>query len=164
MAKPLPLPPPLPWWLVVARGGVPFEPPSDAGGGVPGFDVPGVDVLDDDLLGADVLCVDASGAGLAVEGVVLVKGVAVSLVESFKVFGALAPVAGVVVLLAVLAELALVELVLLAFLPRRRERLFFAPFCAGAVEPGVLAASPHALSEAGGVLVDAAVSVVTPLS
>lgn len=114
-------------------------------------------------MGVEVLGADASDAGFDAGGVVLVKGVAVSLVESFSVFGALALVAGVEVLLAVLVELALVELVLLAVLPRRRERLFLALFCAGVVELGVLAASPHALSEAGGVLVDAAVSVVVPL-
>lgn len=159
MAKPLPLPPPLPWWLALAGGGAPFDPPPDAGGVEPDLDVPGVDALDDALLG-----VDASGAGLDEVGVVLVKGVAVSLVGSFGVFGALALAAGVVVLLAVLAELASVELVLLAVLPRRRERLFLAPFCGGVVELGVLAASPHAFSEPGGVLVAAAVSVVIPLS
>lgn len=155
MAKPLPLPPPLPWWLDVAGGGVPFEPPPDAGGVELGLDVPG----------ADALGVDASGAGLDAGGVVLVKGVAVSLVESFfGVFGALALVAGGVVLLSVLAELALVEPVLVAFLPRRRERLLLAPFCGDVVELGVLAASPQVLAEAGGVLVDAAVPVVFPLS
>lgn len=131
--------------------------------------MPGVDALDDDLLGVDELCVDelcvdASDAGFDAGGVVLVKGVAVSLVESFGVFGALAPVVDIVVLLAVVAELALVELVLLTFLPRRRERLFLAPFCGGIVELGIFAASPHALSEAGGLLVDAVEPVVIPLS
>lgn len=136
MAKPLPLPPPLPRWFAVAGGGISFDPPPDA------------------LVDVEVLLADAVDDGFDAEVGELDKGVPVSLVESLGVFDVLALCAGVEVLLSLL----------LALLPRRRERLFFAPFGGGVVELGVIAASPPLLSEAGGVLVDAAVSVVAALS
>lgn len=111
MAKPLPLPPPLPCRLVVGGGGVSFEPPSDVGADVPGVDVPDVDV---------------SAAGFDVEEGVLVKGFAVSLVESLGMLNVLSLGFAEAVVLSVLVELA-GELVLLVLLPRRRERLFLAP-------------------------------------
>ncbi|HSP32513.1 MAG TPA: hypothetical protein VLO13_11000 [Halomonas sp.] len=113
MAKPLPLPPPLLCWFVVAGGGEPFAPPLDAGGV---------------LSGLDALADAVVGAGFDVEDGVLDKGFAVSLVESFGMLDVLSLGVVEAVLLSVLVELAVGELVLLALLPRRLERLFLALF------------------------------------